>query len=203
MLGLKLSYISERDPWWDRVWFKYWNMLPFILWLLYSVLIIILIDVFGMFDKELLHPVKFCGTVSRVFIVPYLNAIFHCSNSLQWRHNGRGSASNHQPHDCLLNCLFRRRSKKTSKLRVTGLFGNSQGTGEFPAQMASYAENVSIWWRHHVTNEYFGYLMSSYWCICNDTSHRKVSVSDHLWEYRGHFAATHLFRIKFTGPTRK
>ena len=27
--------------------------------------------------------------------------------------------------------------------------GNSPGTGEFPAQMASYAENVSIWWRHH------------------------------------------------------
>ena len=23
------------------------------------------------------------------------------------------------------------------------------GTGEFPAQMASYAENVSIWWHHH------------------------------------------------------
>ena len=46
--------------------------------------------------------------------------------------------------------LFRRRSKKTSKLRVTGLcVGNSPGTGEFPAQMASNAENVSIWWRHH------------------------------------------------------
>ena len=42
-------------------------------------------------------------------------------------------------------------SKKTSKLRVTGLCaGNSPGTSEFPAQMASYAENVSIWWRHHV-----------------------------------------------------
>ena len=27
--------------------------------------------------------------------------------------------------------------------------GNSPGTGEFPAQMASNAENVSIWWRHH------------------------------------------------------
>ena len=25
----------------------------------------------------------------------------------------------------------------------------SLGTGEFPAQMVSYAENVSIWWRHH------------------------------------------------------
>ena len=40
--------------------------------------------------------------------------------SLRWRHNGRDSVSNHQP-DCLLNRLFRRRSKKTSKLRVTGL----------------------------------------------------------------------------------
>ena len=55
-----------------------------------------------------------------------------------------------QPHDCLLNRLFRRRLKKTSKLRVTGLCaGNSPVTGEFPAQMTSNAENVSIWWRHH------------------------------------------------------
>ena len=71
-------------------------------------------------------------------------------NALQWRHNGHDSVSNHQPHDCLLNRLFRRRSKKTSKHRVTGLCaGNSPGTGEFPAQMASDAEYVSIWWRHH------------------------------------------------------
>ena len=71
--------------------------------------------------------------------------------SLQWRHNERDSVSNHQTHDCLLKRLFRRRSKKTSKLRVTGLcVGNSPVTGEFPAQMTSYAENVSIWWRHHV-----------------------------------------------------
>ena len=62
--------------------------------------------------------------------------------------------SNHQPHDCLLNLLFRRRSKKTSKLRVTGLCAwNSPGTGEFLAQMASNAENVSIWWRHHVAKD--------------------------------------------------
>ena len=39
----------------------------------------------------------------------------------QWRHNGRDSVSNHKPHDCLLNRLFRHRSKKTSKLHVTGL----------------------------------------------------------------------------------
>ena len=40
--------------------------------------------------------------------------------------------------------------RKTSKLRVTGLCaGNSPVTGEFPAQKASNAENVLIWWRHH------------------------------------------------------
>ena len=30
------------------------------------------------------------------------------------------------------------------------LCGEFTGTDEFPAQRASYAENVSIWWRHHV-----------------------------------------------------
>ena len=70
--------------------------------------------------------------------------------ALHWRHNGRYSVSNHKPHDCLLNRLFRCISKKTSKLRVTGLCaGNSPGTGEFPSQMTSDAKNVSIWWRHH------------------------------------------------------
>ena len=55
----------------------------------------------------------------------------------------------------------RRMSKKTSKLRVTGLCaGNSSATDEFPAQMASDAENVSIWWRHHaVGNIVFLILM--------------------------------------------
>ena len=73
---------------------------------------------------------------------------------LQWRHNECDGVSNHQFHDCWLNRLFGRRSKKTSKLRVTGLCaGNSPGTGDFSAQMASNAENVSIWWRHHVSRQ--------------------------------------------------
>ena len=73
--------------------------------------------------------------------------------TLWWHHNGCNSISNHQPHDCLLSRLYRRRSKKTSKLRVTGLcVGNSPGTGEFPPQMASNAENVSIWWHHNGNN---------------------------------------------------
>ena len=83
--------------------------------------------------------------------------------SLQWRHNGRDGVSNHQPQRYLLNRLFGRRSKKTSKLRVTGLCaGNSPGTGEFPSQMASNAENVSIWWRHHVA------VVSWTWLLITD-----------------------------------
>ena len=75
---------------------------------------------------------------------------------LQWHHNERIVVSNHQPHGCLLNHLFSCRSKKTSKLRVTGLCaGNSPGTGEFPAQMASNTEKVSIWWRHHAQANFF------------------------------------------------
>ena len=54
----------------------------------------------------------------------------HLQTTLRRRHNGRDGVWNHQPHDCLLNRLFRRRSKETSKLRVTGLCeGNSPVTG--------------------------------------------------------------------------
>ena len=53
--------------------------------------------------------------------------------SLHWRHNDHDSVSNHQPHGCLLNRLFRRRSKKTSKLCVTGFCGgNSPGPVNSP-----------------------------------------------------------------------
>ena len=77
---------------------------------------------------------------------------------LQWRHNGCDGVSDQQPHDCLPNRLFRCRSKKTPKLRATGLCAeNSPVTGQFPAQMACNAENVSIWWRHHSYGVLFQY----------------------------------------------
>ena len=38
--------------------------------------------------------------------------------TLEWRHNERDGVSNHRHLGCLLNGLFRRRSKKTSKIRV-------------------------------------------------------------------------------------
>ena len=88
-------------------------------------------------------------------------------NPLRWRHNGCDSVSNHQPRECLLRCLIRRTSKKTSKLRVTGLWaGNSPETGEFPAQMASNAENASIWWRHHANFQSLVESLQSSFIIC-------------------------------------
>ena len=88
--------------------------------------------------------------------------------TLQWRYNERDSVSNQQPRDCLLDGLFRRGSKKTSKLRVTGLCeGNSLVTGEFPAQWASKAENVSIWWRHHETIGMYATMRAhAVWLYC-------------------------------------
>ena len=57
------------------------------------------------------------------WMVPERIFKWNLAKSLRWRHNGRDSVSNHQPYDRLLNRLFRRRSKKASKLRVTGLCG--------------------------------------------------------------------------------
>ena len=103
-------------------------------------------------------------------------------STLLWRHNGRDSVSNHQPHDCLLNRLFRRRSKKTSKLRVTGLCaGNSPETGEFPAQMTSNAENVSIWWRHHEGQ------VNQFWLLANLTLGNKFKRN---FSRESHFSLT-------------
>ena len=64
--------------------------------------------------------------------------------SLQWRHNDHDGISNHHPHGCLLT-----------------LCGEFTGTGEFPAQRASHAENVSIWWRHQILESRASYGVSS------------------------------------------
>ena len=62
-----------------------------------------------------------------------LYILYGCVTTLQWRHNDHDCVSNHQPRGCLLSRLFRRRSKKTSKLRVTGLcVGNSPGPVNSP-----------------------------------------------------------------------
>ena len=70
-------------------------------------------------------------------VLPYVMIVLRLKGiamtPLHWRHNGRNSVPNHQPHDCFFNRLFRQRSKETSKLHVTGLcVGNSRGPVNSP-----------------------------------------------------------------------
>ena len=83
-------------------------------------------------------------TVNLKYMLIYLLGGWTCA--LQWRHNERHGVSNHWRLIGLLNWLVGRRTKKTFKRRVSGLCeGNSPGTGEFPAQRASNADNASIY----------------------------------------------------------
>ena len=62
-----------------------------------------------------------------------------CVDSLQWRLG----VSNHQPHDCLRSRWIKAQIKEDIKApRHWILWG--EFTGEFPAQMATNMENVSI-----------------------------------------------------------
>ena len=85
---------------------------------------------------------------------PTCNIVFLCSAlyivlSLQWRHNERDGVSNHQPHDCLLNRLFK--SQMTENIKAPR---HCEGNSPVTAQNASNAENVSMWWRHHAVGPY-------------------------------------------------
>ena len=73
------------------------------------------------------------------------NRLGNNETALQRRHNERDCVSNHRHLDHLLNRLFRRRSKTTSKLRATGLCeGNSPVTGALPVQRISNVEKKSF-----------------------------------------------------------
>ena len=94
------------------------------------------------------NPVRFANFIPYYCCTPA--SVLSCdvkigkfSSPLRWRHNEHDGVSNHQPHDCLLNRLFRRRSKKTSKLRAIDLReGNSPVTGEFPAERANVTRKM-------------------------------------------------------------
>ena len=78
--------------------------------------------------KNIYMP-RFAGIYAPI-LLSFKNEIV---TTLHWRQNDHDGVSNHQPHGCLLNRLFGRRSKKTSKLRVTGLCaGNSPGPVNSP-----------------------------------------------------------------------
>ena len=104
---------------------------------------------------------------------------------LQWRHNEHAGVSKHQPYDCLLNRLFTHRSKKTSKLRVTGLcVGNSPVTGEFPTQRASNAETCPF--DDVIMTKPYVYLMGCIYlvCVAGTLSRYDQPFGKHSWSFR-------------------
>ena len=127
-------------------------------------------------------------------------------SSFQWRHNERDCVSNHRLIDCLLNRLFRRRSKKTSKLRVHVLCeGNSAVTGEFPAQRPvtrkCFHLKTSSWNGTHYTKDLWTHnwnllvvrlnllnkqsswrWFESPWPVCDDTVMSDVEFEHRSWQ---------------------
>ena len=106
-----------------------------------------LVQAMSCYHRATCHYLKLCWSrllspygITRPKWVNYIYRFFflfvfwvYNKETIHWRHNGRDCVSNHQPHDCLLNRLFGRKSKKISKLCVTGLCaGNSPGPVNSP-----------------------------------------------------------------------
>ena len=102
--------------------------------------------------------------------------------TLPWRHNGRDGVSNHRQLDRFLKRLFNHRSKKTSKLHVTGICaGNSPVTGEFATQSASNAENIP-----------FDDIIMNSWNIL-------TRISNNIWFYQISTSSRyHEFSLRYT-----
>ena len=86
--------------------------------------------------------------------------VSHFRVPLQWRYNRCNGVSNHRCLGFLLNRLFRRRSKKTSKLRVTGLCG---GIHRWPVNSPH---------KGPVTRKIFPFDYVTMW---------QMSFSNHMW----------------------
>ena len=69
---------------------------------------------------------------------------------LRWRHNDHNWHLKSPASRLFTQPFIQTQIKVNIKApRHWPLCGEFTGTGEFPAQRSSYAENVSIWWRHH------------------------------------------------------
>ena len=120
--------------------------------------------------------------------------------TLRWRHNDLDGVSNHQPHGCLLNRLFRRRSKKTSKLRVTGLcVGNSPGPvnsphkGPVTRKMFPFDDVIMSSMASQITG-----VSSVYSAVCSGADQRTHQSSASLVFVRGNSQVTGEFPAQWS-----
>ena len=133
--------------------------------------------------------------LSTTIVLPFIQILRYGwrAGTLQWRHNESDGVSNHRRHDCLFNCLFRRRSKKASKPSVTGLCkGNSPVIGVNPP------------YKGPVTREMFLYDNAIMVCTKEQKPHSSTSLAP-LWEVMMTSSNGNIFRVtghlcgEFTG----
>ena len=75
---------------------------------------------------------------------------------------------------------YQRKNQSSASLAFS--VGNSPGTGEFPAQIASNAENVSIWWRHHARNAQSVDLIFKFHNVISHSGHARDAFCG-LWDW--------------------
>ena len=95
--------------------------------------------------RESLHSNHFCFTKPQQPITSY-----HTLKSFRWRHNGRGGVSNHQPHDCLLNRLYRRTSTRhQSCASLAFVWGIRRWPHKWPVtwKMFPFEDAIMVRWR--------------------------------------------------------
>ena len=83
------------------------------------------------------------------------------SFTLQWRHNERDGVSNRQPHECLLNCLFRYISKRG----IHRWPENSPYQG-LATRKVFPSDEVIMYYRRRVENQPRDQLMRTTFCVC-------------------------------------
>ena len=107
----------------------------------------------------------------------------HPFRSLHWRHNDHDGVSNHQPHGCTQSFIQTQIKENIKAPRHWPLCGEFNRTGEFPAQRASYTENVFIWRRHHVMSyrNTSASVQVKAWRWPDDKSCHLVSEWNHCW----------------------
>ena len=93
---------------------------------------------------------------------PGMRKAFPCHHgcALHWRHNQRDSVSNHQPHDCLLNRLFKALNKENIKAPSHWpLWGEFTGDRWIPRTKGQWRGKCF----HLMTSSYIQPIMAAGW----------------------------------------
>ena len=130
-IGSNNGLLTDTKPFPESMFtYHQWGLAAFIRWEIYRKWNISILDMSLAILISRLKPHLSGESYKKKMLIKYQ---YNSVHALHWRHTDHDGVSNHQPHCCLLNRLFRRRSKKTSKLRVTGLcVGNSPGPVNSP-----------------------------------------------------------------------